>query len=125
VAATEALKLPLLEHTQELGLHFQRKITDLVEKKRAPIGHLKVSCSLGNGSGESASLMPEKFALQQRRGDRGAIERHKPALPARAGIVNGSRNHFLACAGLAPDQNGAICGRCHSYLFKYSTEFGA
>ena len=59
----ESFEFPLLKHTQELGLKFNRQFANFVEKERTSIGSLKAPYSWCNGSGESASLMSEKFTL--------------------------------------------------------------
>jgi hypothetical protein len=43
----------------------------------------------------------------------GAIDRHKRMTRARTHFVNGFRNQFFSCAGLAGNQHGGITPGCH------------
>src|SRR2546426_7676271 len=42
--SSDALDLVLFEHTQQLGLHHQRHVADLVQKKRAVLRLHEFSC---------------------------------------------------------------------------------
>src|SRR5215468_5330538 len=55
--ASQPLKLLLLDHAQQLGLQFQRNVTNFVEKERPPIRQLETADLLGNRTGKSAFLM--------------------------------------------------------------------
>ena len=52
--------------------------------------------------------MAEQFALQQVLGQRRAIHRHERLSRTRAVLMHGARHQFLACAGLANDQDRGI-----------------
>ena len=67
-------------------------------KRPAPRGH---------GAGERAAHVAEQLGLEQRLGDRAAVDRHEPLRAARAVVVNGARDELLAGAGLAGDENRA------------------
>ena len=56
---------PLLQHAQQLGLHGQRQVADLVEEYGAPVGLEKQSPAARLGVCERALGVPEKFALEQ------------------------------------------------------------
>ena len=45
LAAADALHLALLQHAQQLGLHRQRHIADLIEKQRAAMRLLELARS--------------------------------------------------------------------------------
>src|SRR3954452_22389939 len=59
----ESFEFPLLKHTQQLGLKFNRQFDNFVEKERTSISGLKASHSWSNCASECSSLMPEKFSL--------------------------------------------------------------
>ena len=43
----DRLKLAVLQHAEQLGLHLRRQIADLVEKKRTAVRQLKAPDSIG------------------------------------------------------------------------------
>ena len=45
--------------------------------------------------------MPEQLAFEKTRRDGGAVDLDQGSLAARAEIVNGASNQFLACTGLS------------------------
>ena len=50
------------------------QLADLVQEKRAALGLFEAANAPLIGTGESALLVPEQFAFQQRRGQRGAMD---------------------------------------------------
>ena len=112
-AAAQPLDLLLLERSEQFGLQFQRQVADFVEKQRAAVRGLKSTDGLCDRAGKCASLVAEEFAFEQPGGNRGAVHRHEPLVPARAGIVNRPRNHFLAGPRFAEQQHRAVHGRDH------------
>jgi hypothetical protein len=87
---------------QQLRLHFHRDIADFIQKKRAPVGQLQTADLGGGRPREGALLVSEQLAFDE--GDRQGrdAQADKRALTARAEVVDGSREQFLAGAGLAP-----------------------
>jgi hypothetical protein len=69
--------------------------------------------------------MDKQFALEECGGNGRAVDRDKSVAPAYAGIVNSSRNRFLACARLSSDEDGAVGSRYGSHIFKNSHELRA
>src|SRR5258708_12403311 len=63
-----------LQHPQQLGLHFLRKLANLVEKNRAAAGGLKQALFRAVGAGESALFFSEESPLDPR-------PPHLPAVP--------------------------------------------
>ncbi len=64
----------------------------------------------GVRAGEGAALVPEQHGFEHVLGDRGAVDcDERLAMPRRA-AMNESCEHFLAGAGLADDQHGAVAG---------------
>src|SRR4029079_4608820 len=64
--AAEPFKLAFLNHAQELGLGFERKFADLIEKNRRAIGDLEPAGLGSHRARESAALAAKQFALDQR-----------------------------------------------------------
>src|SRR5437879_4438614 len=50
--AADAAKFFLLQDPEQLGLNFQRELSDFVEKNRSPARELEFSRLRGNGAGE-------------------------------------------------------------------------
>ena len=108
--AADALETALLQHAQQLDLHLQRHVADLVQEQRAAFGKLEAADAGRQCAGKCAFFMAEQLAFQKIRGNGAAIHRHeRMSRPARQ-LVNVARHHFLAGAGLAQDQHIGIEG---------------
>src|SRR5882724_10783531 len=81
--SAEAFEFMLLQNTQQFGLQFQRNVANFIEKNGAFIGEFEAANFLGNGSGEGAAFVAEKFAFQQAAGNGGAIDFDEGAFTAR------------------------------------------
>ena len=55
--------------------------------------------------------MPEQLGLEQRLGNRSAVERDEALLAAQRALVNRSGDHFLAGPRLACDEDGCVAAR--------------
>ena len=51
--------LPLVERAQQLGLHVERQIVQLVDEQRAALAHLERAAALVGGAGEGPLLVAE------------------------------------------------------------------
>src|SRR4029078_3005184 len=71
--AADALELALLDRAQELDLHLDRDLADLVEEQRAAVGELEPAGLARRRAGERALLVAEQLGLHQRLGDRRAV----------------------------------------------------
>ncbi len=108
--APDPLELALLEHAQDLGLHGQRHVADLVQEERALLRELEAAGPRPHRAGEGPPLVAEQLGLEQALRDGGAVDRHeRPVLPG-AEAVDSPRQDFLAGAALAPDQHRQIGG---------------
>ena len=96
----EARHHALLENAQQLGLSAERQLADLVEKHRAAGGGLEQP-GPGQSAGERALLAAEQLALEQRVGERRAVDAHEGPLRPRRVRVDGPRQDLLPDAGLA------------------------
>ena len=74
VAAAEAAERALLQHAQQLDLRRRRHLGDLVEEQRAAVGELEAALPPLGGAGERALLVAEDLALEQRLGNRRAVD---------------------------------------------------
>src|SRR5256886_13194337 len=104
-SAAEALELALLEHAQDLGLGHGREAGDLVEEERAPVGQLEAALLPPRRAGERALLVAEQLRLEQRLGERGAVDRDERAAAPRRARVDGAGDELLAGAALALDEH--------------------
>ena len=80
-------------------------LTDLVEEERPAVGLLEAPFAAGDRAGEGAALVPEQLALEERLGQRRAVQAHERTLGARAGQVDRLGDELLAGAALAADQD--------------------
>src|SRR5256885_6101028 len=103
--AAEALELALLEHAQDLGLGHRREVGALVEEERAPAGQLEAALLPPRRAGERALLVAEQLRLEQRLGQRGAVDRDERAAAPRRARVDRAGDELLAGAALALDEH--------------------
>jgi hypothetical protein len=61
-----ALDLALLERAQDLRLHGERHVADLVEEQRRAARPLEASGARENGAGEGAALVAEQLGFEVR-----------------------------------------------------------
>ena len=115
--SAKAAELPLLQHAQQLDLRGRRHLRNFVEKERPAVRELEASFASIGRAGERALLVAENLALEQRLGNRGAVDRHKRHLRARAELVDGLGHQLLAGARLAPDENDGLVGAACSIVW--------
>src|SRR5690606_4940610 len=100
-------ELPILEHTQQLGLRGGRQLADLVEKQRAVARALERALAGAIGAGERALLVAEQLGLDQVLGQRRAVDRDERLVRDGRQRVQVARDQLLAGPALAEDQHGA------------------
>ncbi|MNZ60615.1 hypothetical protein D3C78_786880 [compost metagenome] len=66
-----------LNGSQQLDLHGQRQVGDLIEKQSACVRHLEQSGLVLEGAAETAFAMAEELAFHQLRGNGPAIDGYK------------------------------------------------
>ena len=91
---------------QELGLQLEGQLADLVEEEGGAVRDLEAPLALHDGPGEGALLVPEELALDERGGQRRAVELDEGPGPAGAQAVERVGDELLADAML-----GASMGR--------------
>jgi len=109
--AADAHELPLLQHAQELRLRAEVHLADLVEQERAAVRQLELAALALVRPGEGALLVAEQLALDERLGNRRAVERDERAGPARRVVVDRLGDELLADAALPEDEDGAASRR--------------
>ena len=57
---------PSLQHAQQLGLHVQREVADLVDEQRAALGRFEPAHPAGDGAREGPLHVAEQLAFDQR-----------------------------------------------------------
>jgi hypothetical protein len=106
--AAQPRELAVLEHLQELGLQTRMHLADLVQEDGALIGILELAELPLLGSRERALFEAEELALQELRGQGGAIHLDEGTLAAGRELVQGAGHELLAGAALASDQDGDV-----------------
>ena len=101
----------LLDEAQELHLHDEGQVRDLVEEERAAFRGLHQAQLVGDGAREAAAPVAEEFALHEFGRNRAAADRHERGVLARPGFVDQARDQLLARAGLARDVHGRLAAR--------------
>ena len=84
LGAADAADLALLQHAQELRLHLRPDVADLVEEQRAAAAPPRTGRAWRATAPVKAPLrVAEQLALEQRLGERGAVDRARTARRAR------------------------------------------
>src|SRR5215471_2387121 len=63
--ASQASKLAILEHSEQLGLSSDRHLADFIQKQRSPFCQFEAACTAFERPGESTLLVAENLALHQ------------------------------------------------------------
>src|SRR5262249_366450 len=103
--AADSLEALLLQKAQKLHLDRWRQLADFVEEQRAALGGFDVSLALYVRAGERPLLVGEQLAFEQVLRDGVAVDRDERTLVLRAAGVERPRDHFLAGAAFAQDQD--------------------
>jgi len=101
----QALELPVLQHPQQLRLHLEGQLADLVEEQRPVLRVLEVARLGARRAGEGALGIAEERRLHQRGRDGGAVEREIGLRRAAGHAVQAGRHELLAAARLALDEH--------------------
>ncbi len=101
----DALELALLQRAQELHLHLDRDLADLVEEERAAVGELEAPRLARHGAGERAALVAEELALDELLRDGRAVDLDERLVLAARVLVQRAGDELLARAALAGDEH--------------------
>src|SRR5439155_10454950 len=96
--APYAPKRSRLEHAKQFHLLVEGHFGDFIQKNRPAGRALEVADMALHGAGEAPALVSEQLRFDQLGGNGAAVDRDEIAIAARAQIVNGSGDEFLAGA---------------------------
>src|SRR5262249_41820655 len=106
--AADSPNAPRLDGTQELRLHRERPLTDLVEEQRPAVRLFEDAFPVRDRSAEGAPHVAEELALEEVLGNGTAIDRDERPFRTPTSSVNRARDHVFAGAGLALHEGGAV-----------------
>ena len=101
----DRVDLALLQRAQQLDLHVERQLADLVEEQDAAVRLLELAQVLVGGAGEAALLVAEQDGLDQVLRDGAAVDGDERLARAVRAAVHGARDQLLAGAALAEQQD--------------------
>src|SRR4051794_12550937 len=113
------------EDAQELGLNRRGHFANFVEHQRALMSLLELADFPLRRAGESAALVTEQLAFEQRLRERRAVEADERTFFSRAGEVHGPRDKLFAHTAFAADQHGRPAGRGAGDLLLDMSQNGA
>src|SRR6185503_4618136 len=106
--AADTPDLTLLQRPKQLRLNRCDDFTNLVEKQRAPRGHLEETGRVTHRTGKGAPNMAKELRLEQGFGQRRAIDRDERPRGTLALLVDHAHDELLAGAALAVDQDSGV-----------------
>jgi hypothetical protein len=109
--AADAIEAAGFEHAQQPRLHVERHLGDFIEEQRAAGGALEDAGVRARRAREAALLVTEQLGLDQRSGNRAAVDCDHRSLRAMAQNVNAFGDQLFAGPALAHDHHCRF-GRC-------------
>ncbi len=106
----ERVDLVVVEEAEQLRLQVEAHVRDLVQEEGAAGCRADDAGKRGIRAGEGAAAVAEQLALQHLARHRAAVEGLQRAVGAVGGAVDRAREHFLAGAGFAGQQDGHLAG---------------
>ena len=107
---TDATDRALLHGPQELGLHRERQLADLVQEQRAAVGGSEGALSVTVGTGKGAAYVTEQLTRGQGGSYGGGIDCDEPT-ETTAQPVDLLGEAVFADAALALQEHGRVGGR--------------
>ena len=107
LSITNGCKLAVLKNSEQFGLHGLRKISNLIEKKGAPIGKCKPTRFIVLCVGKCPFFMAKKFAFEKGFGNCTHIDGKKNAIGTSRKPMNFSCYQLFSGAILTKNKN--IC----------------
>src|SRR5690606_40975428 len=101
LGAADPLEYALLKDAQQLDLHVEAHVPDLVEEQCAAVRELEASGARADGAGERTFLMAEQLGFEQVARDRTAVDRNERSGSAFRQLVNAPRDELLAAPRFA------------------------
>ena len=118
LVAPDALELVLLQDAQDLDLCLLGHLPDLVEEDGAAVGQLESADAALHRARERASLVAEQLGLEQRGGQRRAVELDERAIMPLAVEMDRARDQLLTGTRLPGDQDRGVGARHPSHFFE-------
>src|SRR6266853_1002464 len=106
VAVAHALDLAILKDAEQCDLGFRRQIADFVEENRATVCGFESPQTSLQRARERALLVAKELRRDERRRDGCAVHPNERASGSMRFPMDGSRDQFLAAAGVARDEDG-------------------
>ena len=107
----DPLDLAGLEKPQQQPLHARRRFADLVHEHGTAMGEFEDAGSIADRAGEAAAHVAEQLGLEQRFGERRAIDGDERGSLALAVGVDQMGDDFLADPAFTGDQDLGIASR--------------
>jgi hypothetical protein len=95
----------VLQHAQQLDLHVERQLANLVQEQRRAVGCFEASDLTGERARIRAPLPAEQLAFDERRWNRGAADANHGSAAARAELMQRLSEDFLPRSGFANQQD--------------------
>ena len=102
---------------KQADLGGQGQLADLVQEQRSAVGPLEPPLSRFHCAGKGPPFVAEQLRVDQFRRDRSAVYAQKRTVAPRRLGVEHARNHFLAGARLAENENGRIVAGNQGHAF--------
>ena len=109
--SADPLDFTLFENAQELRLHGERHVANLVQEKCAAPCLLELSQVASRSAGERTFFMAKEFRLNQLCRDRRAIQRNEWTGAARAALVQGAGDQLFTCARFTKNRDSRFACR--------------
>src|SRR5207245_1774405 len=116
--AAERVVLLRLQEVEELRLRGVRELADLIEEERAALRALDLALDATRGRRVRAGERPEELALEERLGQRRAVERDEGVSGAGPVVMDDARELALPGARLAGQEHVHVEGRHQGDVMK-------
>ena len=110
LVCADALDFAFFEDAEELGLHGDGHVANLIEKEGAAFGLFELADVTRGRARERAFFVSEELRLDELGGDGSAVEGHEGAFAAGRFFVDGARDKFLSGARLPEDADASFAG---------------
>src|ERR1700722_20356311 len=100
-----------VQRAQNLGLHFEAHVTDLIEEQGPLIGPFKGPELFHRAVWDGAMAITEDLAFDVILGDGGTVQLYKHPIAAQAFAVDSARDQFLPAPSFTIDEYPAVGGR--------------
>src|SRR6185437_6436075 len=106
IRSSEPPKRSFLNYPQQLCLHRQIEIPDLVKKQRAAFRLFQQPELALIGAGKGSALIPEEFAFKEILGNRGTVDPHERPRRPRPIVMDHPCQELFPCSCLAQQHHG-------------------